>query len=154
MADSWHTISGFATAMRGLADGLGKVGHEVGYLGWQTFGQPMGPPVYFHNRKLHFEALPNTGGSQFGQRALPYWIAKKQPDAIITLGDFWMLSWMWKSDIPQTWVYWYPIDGVPITDDIKRMLEHKNFQTIEWRRKARSKDRIWTATRQESDNSN
>jgi len=70
MADSWHTISGFATAMRGLADGLGKVGHEVGYLGWQTFGQPMGPPVYFHNRKLHFEALPNTGGSQFGQRAL------------------------------------------------------------------------------------
>jgi len=109
--------------MRNLADGLGRVGHEVFYLGWQSFGQPMGPPVYFHKRKLHFESLPNTGGKQFGQLALPYWIAKKEPDVVLTLGDFWMLSWMWKSDIITTWTYWFPIDGVPITDDIKRMLK-------------------------------
>ncbi|RLG60856.1 hypothetical protein DRN84_04160 [Candidatus Geothermarchaeota archaeon] len=108
--------------MRGLADGLGKLGHEVYYLGWQTFGQPHKPAV-FHDRVLHFEGLPNTGRAQFGQKALPYWIVKKEPDVILTLGDFWMLSWMWKSDYVQPHCYWYPIDGVPVTDDIIRMLK-------------------------------
>lgn len=121
MSDSWNTISGFATAMRNIMDGLGKLGHECHMVGWQSFGQPT--RATFHDRILNFEGLPNTGGGRFGENALPYWVARIEPDVILTLGDFWMVAWMWKYEYPMGWALLYPIDGYPVTDDIVEMLK-------------------------------
>lgn len=113
--------STFATAMRNIADGLGKLGHDVHYLGWQNFGQPV--RATFHEKILHFEGLPNSGGGRFGENALPYWVARIEPDVIMTLGDFWMVSWMWRNEYPMSWACYFPIDGFPVTDDIVEMLK-------------------------------
>ena len=116
-SDSPHTISGFGTASRNLATYLHSVGHDVHYIGWQTFGQQM--VASFHDEVLGFKLYPNVGGQKFGEVAWKYWLPRIEPDLFITLADFWMLLDLFKqNEIPYPWLQWYPIDGYPITESV------------------------------------
>jgi len=127
MSDSWHTISGFGTASRNLATYLHNVGHDVYYLGWQTFGQKQ--IATFHDKILGFKGLPNVGGKQFGQDAWKYWLPKIEPDVFLCLSDFWMLLELFKqNEIPYPWLMWYPIDGFPVTDQMQAMLKKLDYR--------------------------
>jgi len=124
--DSTHTISGFGTAIRELDTHLHKVGHEVYHIGWQHFGQEI--IASFHDKVLGYTELPNIGGHQFGEKALQYWLPKINPDVLITLGDFWMIQHIFKTDMPWAHCAWYPIDGYPITDQMKEMLARIDYR--------------------------
>lgn len=127
MSDSWHTISGFGTASRNLATYLHKVGHDVSYLGWQTFGQQV--VGSFHEEILSFKGYPNVGGQKFGEMAWKYWLPRLNPDLFLTVGDFWMLLDLFKqNEVPYPWLMWYPIDGYPITDQIESMLKKIHYR--------------------------
>jgi glycosyltransferase involved in cell wall biosynthesis len=127
MSDSWHTISGFGTASRNLAIQLQKVGHDVQYIGWQTYGQEVIPS--FHKEVYDFSGLPNVGGERFGEKAWKYWLPRIKPDLILTLCDFWMVVDLFKqNDLPYPWVMWYPIDGNPITDQMEVMLKKLDYR--------------------------
>jgi len=122
MGDSWHTISGFGSAGRNLATYLHKVGHNVSYIGWQTFGQRV--VASFEDNILGFKGLPNVGGQRFGEQAWKYWLPRVNPDVFITLADFWMLMDLFKQNtVPYPWCMWYPIDGYPITGQMNNMLQ-------------------------------
>jgi len=112
--DSAHTISGFGTALRNLGTYLHKVGHEVYHMGWQTFGQKM--VASFHDKVLGYSFLPNVGGHRFGEVGIKYWLPRINPDALIMLADFWMIGYIFQSEISYPIVYWYPVDGYPVTD--------------------------------------
>jgi len=126
-SDSPHTISGFGTASRNLATYLHSVGHDVHYIGWQTFGQQM--VASFHDRVLGFKLYPNVGGQKFGETAWKYWLPRIEPDLFFTLADFWMLLDLFKqNEIPYPWLMWYPIDGYPITEQMTGMLKKLNYR--------------------------
>lgn len=126
MGDSPHTISGFGTASRNLFTHLHNQGHEVAYIGWQTFGQEQ--VASFHRDVLGYRLLPNIGGKQFGDDAWKFWINQFEPDIFITLADFWMLMDIFRNDIPYPWCMWYPIDGYPITDQMHEMLKRIDYR--------------------------
>jgi len=126
MSDSWHTISGFGTASRYLAKHLHNSGHDVSYIGWQTFGQKQ--VASFHDEILGFKGLPNVGGQRFGEQAWQYWLPRVKPDVFLTLADFWMLLSLFKTnELPVAWSMWYPIDGYPMTDQIEQMLRRIDY---------------------------
>ena len=126
MGDSIHTISGFGSALRNLATYLHKQGHEVYTIGWQTFGQKF--VASFHEEILGFTVLPNIGAHRFGQDALKYWLPIIQPDLLLVLADFWMISYIYKSEMPYPYCHWYPIDGIPVTDQIMEMLRRTDYR--------------------------
>ena len=122
MSDSWHTMSGFGSASRNLATYFHNVGHDVSYLGWQTYGQQV--IGTFHDEILGFKGLPNIGGKKFGEDAWKYWLPRIKPDVFLTLSDFWMVMDVFKqNDLPYPWCMWYPIDGYPITEQMELMLK-------------------------------
>jgi len=105
---------------------LHKVGHDVAHIGWQSFGQEM--VASFHKDVLGYRILPNIYGDRFGERAIKYWLPKENPDVLITLADFWMISYLYKTEIPVPWLYWFPIDGYPVTDQIKEILKRVDYK--------------------------
>ena len=126
-SDSPHTISGFGTVSRNLATYFHNVGHDVHYIGWQTFGQQM--VASFHDKILGFKLYPNVGGQKFGETAWKYWLPRIEPDLFFTLGDFWMLLDLFKqNEIPYPWLMYYPIDGYPITEQMTGMLKKLNYR--------------------------
>jgi len=127
MSDSWHTMSGFGSASRNLATHFHNVGHEVSYLGWQTYGQEQ--VGSFHDKVLGFRGLPNIGGKRFGEDAWKYWLPRIKPDVFLTLSDFWMVLDVFKqNDLPYPWCMWYPIDGYPITEQMELMLKKLDYR--------------------------
>lgn len=124
--DSPHTISGFGTALRNLGAYLHKVGHEVYHLGWQTFGQEF--ISSFHDEIYGYKVLPNVGGSKFAEQAVKYWLPRKNPDVLLALADFWMIAFLYKTEMPTPLLMWYPIDGSPLTDQIKEMLARVDYR--------------------------
>jgi len=126
MGDSTAVISGFGSALRNLATYLHKRGHTVAHLGWQTIGQER--IASFHDEVLGYKVLPNIAGQQFGERAFKYWLPRYQPDLIIVLSDFWMVSYLMKIDLNIPLLMWYPIDGYPLTDQIIEMLKRIDYK--------------------------
>jgi glycosyltransferase involved in cell wall biosynthesis len=127
MSDSWHTISGFGSASRNIATYLHNAGHDMNYIGWQTFGQKQ--IATFHDKILGFKGLSNVGGKRFGEDAWKYWLPKIEPDIFITLSDFWMVLDVFKQNkLPYPWLMWYPIDGYPITDQMNVMLKKLDYR--------------------------
>ena len=126
MGDSPHTISGFATALRYLDTYLHNVGHVVEHIGFQSYGQDM--VASFQDQILGYPLLPNIGGKRFGDDAWKFWLPQKQPDVFLTLADFWMLIEVFKQDVEYPWCHWYPIDGYPITNQLKEMLKKIDYR--------------------------
>ena len=124
--DSPHTISGFGTALRFLDTYLHNVGHEVYHIGFQSFGQEMIAST--GDTILGYKLLPNIGGKRFGEDAWKFWLPKKQPDVFLTLADFWMLIDLFRNDVEYPWCGWYPIDGYPLTDQLKEMLKKLDYR--------------------------
>ena len=127
MGDSPHTISGFGTALRHLDTYFHNVGHEVYHIGYQTFGQEM--IASFHDRILGYKLLPNIGGKRFGDDAWKFWLPQINPDIFLTLADFWMLIDVFRNAITQCpYCMWYPIDGYPLTSQLKEMLHNVDYR--------------------------
>jgi glycosyltransferase involved in cell wall biosynthesis len=125
VGDSTAVISGFGSALRNLATYLHQRGHTIAHLGWQTMGQER--IASFHDNVLGYKVLPNIGGQQFGEMAFKYWLPKWKPDLVITLADFWMISYMFKMETNTPILMWYPIDGFPLTDQIVEMLKNIDY---------------------------
>lgn len=125
MSDSYHTVSGFATASRNLATQLAGLGYDVNYIGWQTFGQDW--LAANREKLLGFKALPNVGGNKFGETAWKFWMNQINPDLFFILSDFWMSIDNFRHEKPCPYMMWYPIDGAPITTQIVDMIKRIDY---------------------------
>lgn len=123
MSDSGNAVSGFATAMDGLASELGKLGHDVYYLGWQYYGQP----ERFIDHP-HYTNLPNFGGHPFGAEALPYHLMHVRPDVLLALGDFFMTAYVVNMQRAISFCHWFPIDAVGVPDEIVTALRFTDLK--------------------------
>jgi len=112
MTDSPHLPSGQGRVGREIATGLVKHGHEVGYIGW------------FHNSELPRYDIEGikcwfTNNSHYGADVLDQVVNKFQPDVLLTVGDFWNLSYITDPHSCRTrrffqWCSYIPVDGEPI----------------------------------------
>lgn len=109
--DSPFIPSGQARVGRELAIGLAKRGHELGYLGW------------FHRQDI-FPNLPYniqfwwTNNTAYGADVLDGVIQRFMPDVLLTIGDFWNISYITNPQICRTrklfqWCAYCPVDGEP-----------------------------------------
>lgn len=105
-SDSPHTPSGFATAGRYLCKGLTALGHEIYYIGLQTFGTPF--------KFEGFNLLANNTGNRHAQNAVKQYIVQYKPDVLLTLWDSWYIRFLRSMWRVTPWVAWTPVDGEPL----------------------------------------
>lgn len=116
MTDSFNLPSGQGRVGMELATGLVKRGHDVGYLGW------------FQMPRISTQSLPGvrfwwTNNNLYGQDALDQVVMEFQPDIVLTVGDFWNLSWITDRSMCRTrhtfqWCSYIPVDGEPLNGGI------------------------------------
>lgn len=110
VGDSPTLFTGFGRVGKEVLTRLHKTGdYEIVCLGWYYDGRP------YDSKALPFEILP-TGNSEYGQNVLGQLIETRRPDAVISLGDVWMLSWIPNVPRPRTtrWIGYFPLDGEPL----------------------------------------
>lgn len=112
MTDSMFIPSGMGRVGREIALGLGKRGHQVGYIGW------------FHRQDIFPNAPYNiqfwpTNNNRYGADVLDGCVNHFQPDVLLTIGDLWHL---WYISDPRVckmrkhfqWCSYIPVDGEPV----------------------------------------
>lgn len=112
MTDSMFISTGQGRVGKELALGLGKRGHQVGYIGW--FHRPDIIPNAPYN--IHFWW---TNDNQYGGNILDRVVEQFQPDVLLTIGDFWNLWYISDPGICRTrrrfqWCSYIPVDGEPV----------------------------------------
>ena len=123
MSDSGNVPSGYGSAMDGLMTELSRLGHECYYLGWQYCGEP--DRLQKHSSYI---CLQNMGGHPFGAEALGHHLMTVQPDVLVALGDFYMVGYVVNYPRVVPFCHWFPIDGTPVTDEIKGLLRYTDMK--------------------------
>ena len=119
-SDSPSSPTGMAGQMRYIARHLIKKSHEVDYFGWQNVIHDR-----FNDRGIEYDVYPAIGNPSdnteiFGRKRYPIFFEKLKPDVLITLGDAWMVNQIPSYKFSPLWIMYFPIDGHPLNDDIRR----------------------------------
>lgn len=108
MSDTPTGPTGFGNVTRAICTGLAECGHHVSILGWPGQGQP-GP---WHNCTLY-----PIRQNQRGADVLLHYLRTLQPDVLVSLDDFFFLTYMLKAEIREymqragvPWACYYPLD--------------------------------------------
>lgn len=112
MTDSPFIPTGQGRVGREIAVGLAALGHEVGYIGW------------YHRQDI-FPNLPYniqfwwTNNNLYGADILDHTVGRFRPDVLLTIGDFWNLSYITdplacRSRKLFQWCSYIPVDGEPM----------------------------------------
>jgi glycosyltransferase involved in cell wall biosynthesis len=119
-SDSPTSPTGFAGQMKAVVKALADDGHDLFWMGWQTTEKQM-----YKDENIEIEVLPalNANSTQdeiFGRRMYPKYFEEYNPDVLITLGDAWMVNQIPSYKNRPIWIMYYPVDGHPLNDDIRR----------------------------------
>ena len=112
LTDSMFIPSGQGRVGREIAHGLGKRGHQIGYIGlWHR-------QDIFPNAPYNIQFWP-TNNNYHGQDVLDGVIKSFRPDMLLTIGDFWNLAYIADPILCRTrrlfqWCSYIPVDGEPI----------------------------------------
>lgn len=107
MSDGVHTPSGFGTVMKNLTEKL-KDDFEIGIHSWQHLG-----------RSYNYDGIKVLSNKRhiFGKDSLVDSFNEFNPDVLITLGDFWMLTYLLNEDYQKIlkeknikWIWYLPVD--------------------------------------------
>ncbi len=116
ISDGVWTPSGFGTVMKNLIYRL-KDDYDIALQSWQFIGNKLdydGFTIYPVNKHA------------FGADVFEYVYKDFKPDVVITLGDCWMFTWLFKGEIYKNikkWIWYLPIDSEIIPTQFIELLD-------------------------------
>src|ERR1051325_1583750 len=128
MSDSPTAFTGFGTVSREILSRLRALGYDVAAIGWGYFGWP------YDRARFPYDIYP-ADSRLFGRDMAARAIDEYQPDAVVALGDLWMLEWMTElqTQHPFKLVIYFPLDGTPFPRTASPLL-HKADAAVAYSR--------------------
>ena len=117
VSDSLLHGTGFGKQARAIATYLASQGHEVHALGWQHYG------MTYPNKTEGWTMHGCQVIEEYGERSVPFLLRELDPDVVISLGDFWMLTPIAVSKRNAFWIMYFTLDSLPFLGEFTNLID-------------------------------